>query len=161
MRMEPPKESKNFFKKKTTYLILAFILAMVYTLDQCEAAETSMHLSPIVAVGGDIGKDSFQLGITEAFGRYEVELNLTRYESRMYKSATVRRMLGDYDFKLAFGMTWWPNWSPGTSSTMTFNLGMRYDINDKWAIDYHHNSDAGSNPYFNDGLDLISVRYKF
>jgi len=156
------REPKPLFDRKTSFLIAAFIVALFFTLEKCEAAETSMHFAPIVAVGGHIGSDSFQIGITERFlQRYEFEANLTRYEGRMYKNVTTRRIIGDYKFKFLFGVSWWPDWSPGTGSTMTFNLGMRYDFSDRFALDYNHNSDAGSNDHYNDGLDVISVRYSF
>lgn len=149
-------------RRKTDLLILAFIIGAALMLSYCEAkAETSMHISPVLAVGGKFGKDSFQIAMTEHFGRYEVELTLTQFDRRMYNSVTARRVIGDGPFHLLFGGTWWPNWSPGTGANFTFDLGMRYRFNERWAIEYNHNSDAGSNDNYNDGLDVLSVRYFF
>lgn len=87
---------------------------------------TSVYLSPLLAIGGNIERDSFHMGIADQFGKYEIQIQLNRVASVMDGGLTARRLIGDGPFQLSLGGTYWINESPGSDSTFTFNLGMRY-----------------------------------
>ena len=93
-----------------------------------ENDKTSMVFCPLIAVGGDTKSDSFEIGIAERFGRFEVQLQLNRYDGVMDGGISARRMIGDGPFQLGIGGTYWANQSPGSNSYFTFNLGMRYQF---------------------------------
>ena len=146
---------KPLFANKTNYGVLVFIIALVLGLAYCEKSEaqTSMYISPVNAVGGEIKSDSGQLSLGEQYKRFEVNLNLTRHDGFMYGGFGVRRMVGDGPFKLGIGGTYWMNESPGSNSDFTFSLGIRFEINERWSIDYLHGqyskrqfSQSGSRP---------------
>ena len=88
---------------------------------------TSFVFCPVVAVGGDINKDSFELGIAdELWDRWEGQITLNRYDGVMDGGVTVRRIVGDDDFQMFIGGSYWIDQSPGSNSNFTFNLGLRY-----------------------------------
>jgi len=94
-----------------------------YTYD----SGTSVYFSPLVAVGGDISKGSFDLGVADKlWRRWEGQIQLTYYDNEMDGGFTIRRMIGDGPFQVGLGGTYWINESPGSNSNFTFNLGMRY-----------------------------------
>lgn len=87
---------------------------------------TSLYVSPLIAVGGDIGS-GFEFGLGEKlWNRWEGQIQLVYYEDDMDGGFTIRRMIGDGPFQLALGGSYWINESPGSNSSFTFNLGMRY-----------------------------------
>lgn len=88
---------------------------------------TSLVVCPLLAIGGDIQSDSFELGLAdELWDRWEGQITLNRTNGVMDGGGTVRRLIGDGNFKLSLGLTYWINQSPGSNSSVTFNLGMRY-----------------------------------
>ena len=88
---------------------------------------TSLAVCPLVAIGGDIQSDSFELGLAdELWPRWEGQITLNRTNGVMDGGATVRRMVGDGKFQMGIGLTYWINQSPGSNSNVTFNLGLRY-----------------------------------
>lgn len=91
------------------------------------ATQTSMYFCPLVAVGGDIKGDSFEIGIADTIlPRVEAELRVNRFDGEMDGGFSMRRMIGDGKFKLGLGGTYWMNESPGSNSNFTFNLVLRY-----------------------------------
>lgn len=88
---------------------------------------TSIYVSPIVAVGGDIDEGSFVIGFGQRFfDRFQGQLHLLYFEDEPYGGVSIRRYIGDYRFKLAIGGSYWINESPGSDSDVTFNLGISY-----------------------------------
>lgn len=91
------------------------------------ASGTSMYGCPLVAVGGGIRSDSFELGLAdELWPRWEGEIRLNRFDGVNDGGASIRRMIGDGPFKLGLGISYWINESPGSDSELTFNLSIRY-----------------------------------
>lgn len=88
--------------------------------------KTSMFFCPLVARGGDIERDSFELGLAEKFGRWEGEIRINRTGGEMDGGGTVRRLIGDGPFQLGLGLTYWINEAPASNSDVTFNLSLRY-----------------------------------
>ena len=88
--------------------------------------KTSLYLCPIVAVGGDLASDSWELGLAEKFGKWEGEIRINSYDAVVDGGGTVRRLIGTGPFQLGLGLTYWINDSPGSNSSVTFNLSMRY-----------------------------------
>lgn len=87
---------------------------------------TSMYLCPLMAVSGHIKGDSLEIGITEPWRRMEAEVRLNRFNGEMDGGFSIRRRIGDGKFNLLLGGSYWINESPGSNSTFTFNLGLRY-----------------------------------
>lgn len=88
---------------------------------------TSMYFCPLVAVGGELKRDSFEIGLTDKIlPRWEAEIRLNRYDGIMDGGVGVRRVIGDGPFNLFLGASYWIDESPGSNSNMTFNLGLRY-----------------------------------
>ena len=88
---------------------------------------TSFVFCPVVAIGGDIQSDSFEIGVADQlWDRWEGQITLNRTNGIMDGGATVRRVIGDGPFNLFIGGSYWIDQSPGSNSSFTFNLGMRY-----------------------------------
>lgn len=88
---------------------------------------TSLVFCPIAAIGGDIKSDSFELGLAdELWERWEGQVTLNRTDGYMDGGATVRRIIGDGPFQMGLGLSYWINQSPGSNSSVTFNLSLRY-----------------------------------
>lgn len=88
---------------------------------------TSMVICPLVAIGGDIQKDSFEFGLSdELWPRWEGSITLNRTAGVMDGGAGIRRVVGDGKFQMLIGGSYWIDQSPGSDSNFTFNLGLRY-----------------------------------
>lgn len=88
---------------------------------------TSFVFCPVVGTGGSPEKDSFELGVAdELWPRWEGQITLNRTAGAMDGGGTIRRVVGDGPFNLFLGLTYWIDKSPGSDSSVTFNLGMRY-----------------------------------
>lgn len=89
--------------------------------------ESSVVFCPLVAISGKLQNDSFELGFADQlWRRWEGQITLNRIEREMNGGFTLRRMVGDGPFKLGIGGSYWVNESPGSSSSFTFNLSIRY-----------------------------------
>lgn len=88
---------------------------------------TSFVFCPLVAIGGDIKGDSFELGIAdELWPRWEGQIQIGRADGEMDGGFSMRRIVGDGPFQLGIGGSYWVTESPGSNSNFTFNLSLRY-----------------------------------
>lgn len=87
----------------------------------------SLAVCPLVAIGGDLQSDSFEIGIAdELWPRWEGQITLNRTAGFMDGGATVRRLIGDGPFQMGIGLSYWISQSPGSNSSVTYNLSLRY-----------------------------------
>lgn len=151
---------RELFSKPAHYLVLAFVFGLAFMLSECEAAETAMAISPVVAVSGDVQKGGGQLAIKEYISKYELGIALGTIGGDMHGLVEAKRIVGDGDFNLGIGAAYWLDQSPGSDSNVTFSLSLAYDFNDHLGVEWGHWSTGGISD-FNAGFDVIYLRWKF
>lgn len=154
------------FKKKTTYLVLAFILLLAYMLAECEDAQagsSSISIAPETAfIGGDKVPGS-AIFFKERFApRYEATVFLFTDIANEGPNGGVQiqRIVGNGPFQLGFGATGWKNQSSAWDSHFTFALTIRYTLKAHYFVELNHWSTGGTSDR-NSGIDQISFGYRF
>lgn len=156
------------WKKATTWLVLAFVVAFIAVRCQESSADTLFELIPSTAFIAGKHYTGGGLSITERFAdRYDVgatlmtELNCDckRGDSHGNLGVYAQRIVQWKRLELGLGAAYWQNTTPAWSSHTTFALSWGLNFGN-FGIRHRHYSTGGASER-NGGLDLLTIGYRF
>jgi len=162
----------DMFKKKTTYVIFAFIILLGFLAHKtADAAETTFELAPgTMYVAGHRYNGGLLLIEERWSNKYVLAVGVTtswdcaddcrRGDGPRNQFVMAQRVFEWKGIEAGFGISYWHNSTPAWNSHTPFALSVGYNFNDHLSVKVRHFSTAGSSTQ-NGGLDLLSVGWTF
>lgn len=163
--------TRNFEKiVKPVFIISAFLLLLLWGLNQEARAETSVELGGTMLSGqygqgtalilSETWKDKYSIGFGYITKQEVTDRSGTTYSLRENVFVQgVRHIDITEKFNLGLGASYFNDTNRALGSQFAFSLLMRYDITDRWNINFRHYSNAGSKRP-NMGQDMLTVGYR-
>lgn len=151
------------FKKKTTWLVIAFVALFIWFLAGEAQADTLIEGAPAVAYAGKVEKGQFAVMAHERFqGKYDVGVILlvdAAGGEEGNRGLEALRVVRKGRWEAGIGWAFWANQGAAWNATDTFALVLGYEW-DHWGVRWRHWSTGGTSSR-NSGLDMLTVGYRF
>lgn len=162
-RLESLDMRRNYFKKPTTWMVIAFVVLFCWFLAGEARSETLVEVAPAAAYGGDVEKGQFAAMLHERFaGKYDVGVillvDLEGDEGN--RGIEALRTVKKGSWEAGIGWALWANQSAAWNAENTFALTLGYTWANNWGVRWRHWSTGGTSSR-NAGLDMLTVGYSF